>query len=545
VNGANGSSGTSGVNGANGSSGTSGVNGANGSSGTSGAQGPQGPAGTSGSSGSSGVSGGGASCPDVVRIAAMSGRFTVASLNAPNLAGMFSGNFGIGWSYGLYDDGVSTDGSGVLLSIKNDNSYLAIPLPTDFVPGDIIKICGNAKVSQAKLGNDNFYVGVGYVSCSDLLQGGDPLINTLIPTSATAYTNPGVVCFSEQVELNQILPACDTLLIVAMTSANDSEIQVNTRFTYTLDGIKYCNGPNLLIRLCCDQAYSEVIVNNGVAVGASFVDTDGYCWTVYEETQLSVTGIRTKSIEYGDCEACTFDNPCAPNYEVRSCCEIENQVFVPVLPGVGVGDTFVDTYGNCWSVEGTVYNPITNVVYADTVYTETNCDDEVCIDDNPCPTFYVLQSCCIFRNNDALGGITSSAIIGTTYAVNDVFVDQFGFCWKIKAQLETPEFPSLAFISPTSDYIDCDACLTTNPCPESVFYVLQECCTGDIEVWESGDAYNIGATLAVFDPTDTIKYCYKILSFDFTGPATITFGTITGNYSDCQSCIENWTGPCP
>jgi hypothetical protein len=57
VNGANGTSGTSGVNGANGTSGTSGVNGANGTSGTSGVNGAAGSSGTSGTSGTRGTSG--------------------------------------------------------------------------------------------------------------------------------------------------------------------------------------------------------------------------------------------------------------------------------------------------------------------------------------------------------------------------------------------------------------------------------------------------------------------------------------------------------
>jgi hypothetical protein len=57
VNGANGTSGTSGVNGANGTSGTSGVNGANGTSGTSGTSGVNGANGTSGTSGANGANG--------------------------------------------------------------------------------------------------------------------------------------------------------------------------------------------------------------------------------------------------------------------------------------------------------------------------------------------------------------------------------------------------------------------------------------------------------------------------------------------------------
>jgi hypothetical protein len=284
-----------------------------------------------------------------------------------------------------------------------------------------------------------------------------------------------------------------------------------------------------------------VIVNNGVAVGSSFSDTDGYCWTVFEETALSVTGIRTKATDYVDCTACTTANPCPENYGVKSCCGIGNQVFVPVMPGVSVGDTFVDTYGLCWSVEETSSLPITNVVFADTVYTGTSCGSGVCTGDNPCPIFYTIVTCCEFRNQEPLGGYTTSEVIGPGYLVNDVFVDQFGVCWKIKAELENPVFPTLAFITPTTNYIDCETCLTTNPCPESIFYTLQNCCTEEIEIWESGNAYNVGDTLGGSDGIN--NYCYKILSFDFVGPATLVGFSPSSNYSTCEQC-RDFTNPC-
>jgi hypothetical protein len=274
-------------------------------------------------------------------------------------------------------------------------------------------------------------------------------------------------------------------------------------------------------------------------VGSSFSDTDGYCWTVFEETALSVTGIRTKATDYVDCTACTTANECPVNYYVTSCCNIDDQIFVPVMPGVNVGDTFVDTYGNCWSVEGTDSAPITNVVYPDTVYAELDCN--TCTNANPCPIFYAIVTCCEFRNQEPLGGYTTSTILGPGYLVNDVFIDQFGVCWKIKAELEDAIFPNLAFITPTTNYIDCDDCLTTNPCPTSIFYTLQDCCTEEIEIWESADAYEVGYVLGGSDGIN--DYCYKILSFDFVGPATIpTFGPF-GNYQNCQDCI-NIYNPC-
>jgi hypothetical protein len=331
------------------------------------------------------------------------------------------------------------------------------------------------------------------------------------------------------------------MLIVGMMSANDNETGVDCRFTYTLDAIKYCNGPNLLIRLCCDQAYYEVIQNNGVAVGASFVDNEGYCWTVDEESTLSITGSRIKATDYANCTACTTANPCPENYEVQSCCGITAQIFVPVMVGVDVGDSFVDTYGNCWEVVGTVPVPITNVVFAGTVYNEQNCNSGVCVANNPCPTFLKMESCC---SDSSINGITSSLILGPGWGVGDSFVDQFGICWFIPGTAD-PEFPTLANITPVTDFGgDCEECINENPCPETLFYEIQNCCTEDIEVVELPPLYSPTRVLGVWDSTDTNRECWKILSIT-NGPATYTFASIVAVYDRCITCINQWMGECP
>jgi hypothetical protein len=327
-----------------------------------------------------------------------------------------------------------------------------------------------------------------------------------------------------------------------MQSGSDDEIGVDCRFTYTLDAIKYCGGANLLIRYCCDQAYYEIIENNGVAVGASFSDTEGYCWTVFEETTSFITGFRTKSTDYVHCAACIENNPCPNNYKVISCCDIDTQSFVPVMPGVSVNYSFVDTYGNCWYVDDTTSQPITNVVFAGTVYVNTDCNEGICVDDNPCPTFYLLQSCC-YRGD--LQGITTSIILGPTYVVNDVFVDQFGICWLVKEEIQ-PRFPTLAFVTPVTDFgVDgCVDCTTDNNCPSTLFYEVQNCCTEDIEVLEWSPTLNIGNVWSFYNSVYVIE-CYKILAFT-TGPATITLNsTISDNYN-CAECINQWMqGQCP
>jgi hypothetical protein len=420
-----------------------------------------------------------------------------------------------------------------MIAVRDDYGFLGIPLPTDLVPGDEVKICGHAWVSSMGHEDDSFYIGVGYLNCSEMFKGAD--VFTLIPTTKLSYIT-NFVCFSSSITLTQVLPSCETMLVVGMMSANDDEYGVDCRFTYTLDAIKYCNGPNLLIRLCCDPAYYEIIVNNGVAIGSTFSDTDGYCWEVDEETTLSITGSRIKATDYANCTACTTANPCPENYQVESCCGITEQIFVPVMVGVDVGDSFVDTYGNCWRVVGTVPVPITNVVFAGTVYNEQNCG--TCTTANPCPNFYKLVSCC----NSDIGGISSSLIL-PGYSLGDVFVDQFGLCWKIAGSAE-PDFPTLGFLTPITDYgTSCESCTSANECPSTVFYEVQNCCTEDIEVLEWSLTLNIGGVVAFNNPSNVVE-CYKILAFT-TGPATITMSSTISNNNSCEQCIQNWMGQCP
>ena len=489
-----------------------------------------------------GGGGGGVTCPETVRIAAMSGRFITSSDNIPNLQPLFAFNKTLGWSHGDYDGTIGSDANGVMDKVGRESGFSTIPLPRDLVPGDIIKICGQV-LSSGKVPDNNFYIGVGYVDCSDFFTL-DPIITTLIPTSQNTVDGSRVVCFSEEIVLNTILLACETMLVVGMQGGNSNQSQNEFRFTYTLDAIKYCNGPNLLIRNCCDLAYYEIIVNNGVAIGASFVDDEGFCWTVDSETESNVTGIRTKATDYTNCTDCINANPCPSNFEIQSCCSQTPQTFTAALPGVNVGDTFVDTFGLCWSVVGTNSNPITNVVFVDTVYTSTGCG-EGCTGNNPCPRIWALQSCCEFRGG-RLEGYTTDIILGPSYGLGDTFVDQFGICWLIKRDegTETNIFPNLGFITPVTEYTNdnCESCTNVNECPESLFYTLQNCCTEEIEVWASTGSWSVGGVLAGGDGVN--NYCYRVLSFDVVGPATITFGVFT-SFSDCRDCIDQYLGGCP
>jgi hypothetical protein len=104
----------------------------------------------------------------------------------------------------------------------------------------------------------------------------------------------------------------------------------------------------------------------------------------------------------------------------------------------------------------------------------------------------------------------------------------------------------LANITPITDFgTDCEACVSDNACPETLFYEVQNCCTEDIEVVELLPFYSPTQVLGVWDSTNTNRECWRILSFT-NGPSTYSFASVDSNYDVCPDCIANWlNGECP
>jgi hypothetical protein len=504
--------------------------------------------GTSGTSGTSGAgTGGGSSCPDHFKIAAVSGKFNSDSYNFPNIENMFGSNssLGLGWSYGEYNSASVSDGFGNLIFTKAFQANCGIPLAVDLNVGDTIKISGIAYIvdlTPQTFVNPIFYITVSRFNCSSI-----SAVNTSIPLTTVIpvaqYPMPANslnVCFSETIVLASILPADETFFVVGMnvgTDEGDTIEPIEVRFSYTLNVSQACIGDvgkNLLIRNCCDPAYTNVIINNLVPIGESFVDTDGNCWTVEAETLNAVTAVRTLDTSYADCDACIDANPCPLNFTIQSCCADDPQVFSAALIGVDVGDTFVDTNGFCWSAVDTTPLPITNVVEVGTVYPITDCSSAVCVDLNTCPTPVRLQSCCQL----SLFGYTTLELLQAavpTLAIDDVFVDTFGMCWSIKASEYA--FPNSAFIIPSAETPKedgCEGCITANPCPTNFYYTVQNCCTEEIEVVILQAVYPVGEVLNLL--LDVAFGCYKVLSWSDVGTITATVDNVISVSKTCDDC---------
>ena len=479
----------------------------------------------------------------------MSGYFNDNQQNSPNIKQLWSGSKELGWSYGLYDDAVNCDGNGNLTSFRDQRQFFyGIPLSTDLLTDDTIKICGMVQrdpTSEA-LTNETFYITVSYFTCTSLDEG--PKLSTVIPVAAYPFSSSKIpnICFSESTVIQEPLFGCSTFLIVGMGVGNDDGGATKKyRFTYTLEGTQACVGSNLLIRLCCDPEYTVVISNNGLPIGTTFVDDSkaGYCWTIVSLTTADITDTRgVLDSSYTDCTDCIADNPCPENYEILSCCRAEPQVFTSALVGVNVGDTFVDTFGFCWSVISTSPLPITNVVAVGTVYTLTDCDSATCVDSNPCPIVIEITDCC-----NRLGyGYTTIDLLGITVGLGDVFVDTFGICWTVTDYDGPSHFPNLHFITGSTIYgpDDCQTCVGENICDIDLYYTVQNCCTEEIEVIFTHAVYGDGAVLHLQHSLGA--GCYRVLSWSNTGTATLTSVHIYGVSIDCDSCIGDFLNhSCP
>ena len=296
---------------------------------------------------------------------------------------------------------------------------------------------------------------------------------------------------------------------------------------------------NLLIQNCCDEAIQEIISFStpGLPPIGTFSDTEGNCWSLLGTTTDPVNSIRIVSDPYGSCETCLDGNPCPDNLVVDSCCEEFSTIFSGSLPGVGVGDTFTDNFGFCWTIVGTTQAPISGVVSVDTAYPAQGC--LAC--DHACPNIYTITSCCkdlcttrfwdLYTTLEQLGGGTPG----------ETFVDQFGFCWTI-SPLPEVNFTLLtgSFIQYVAtagpcgfDYTPCK-----NACNNLVFYTIQNCLTLETEVVQYLFGLPIGYSFLISFTTNFSPRCYKIISWDNTSLPTKIIDAVEDCFINCNNCLN-------
>jgi len=440
---------------------------------------------------------------------------------------------------------------GNILNVKSGSASYAIILPVDVDVNDVITLQGVATGNGQGSANCQFLIGVSYVDCNDFANSIENVnVFTLIPAELFPQT-PAVnftTCFS--LETTGVTLPAGTLLFVGVNCPTFYNPPAKCNFSYTLDITKSCAPipviTNVRIQNCCEQAVFEVISLNtqNLPASGSFSDTEGNCWTIIGITSDPIDTIRFVDTPYDDCALCLIDNPCPMNLVVQSCCGGQPESFTGSLPGIVVGQTFLDTYGFCWNVTEETSGPITGLVIVDSAY--ENC--ETCVlSPNACPQVYQIVSCC---RELKVVLYTTLELLGSGVMPGDTFMDQYGYCWRIKPTPELGVTVNAAFIQAVTNYgageAACQTCLTDlDNCREDVIYKVQNCCSGIIEYVSYNFGLNVDDVISISTIVTPGEFtCYTVLDWDNTTTPTITIDTFNGIYRDCKECIDK-IGGCP
>ena len=298
---------------------------------------------------------------------------------------------------------------------------------------------------------------------------------------------------------------------------------------------------NLLIQNCCDPLIQEIIsfdTRDLPPIGA-FSDAEGNCWTLLGTTEDRITSIIKVGAPYGSCVTCLNENPCPENLVVVSCCAVFQTIFSGTLPGIGVGDTFSDNFGFCWTVTGTTPAPINGVVSVASSYPAENCT--TCLEDTECPDIYGIISCCrnICDPNFRIELFTTLAQLGGG-TPGSTFVDQFGYCWLI-SNSPVVNFTLLtgSFIQYGSSYVDCEDCIeNNNACETFINYTIRNCKTQEIAIVQAPFGFSVGNSLKLNFTTDFTPQCWEIISWDNTSLPTKIIEEIFDCFKNCITCAQ-------
>jgi hypothetical protein len=456
------------------------------------------------------------------------------------------------WSADIRDISFSYTAGNLVGTVKADGAAMGIPLPINLVPDDTVTISGNAFFNNA-----NLYIGVGwevslivgvyYFNCKEVIAEGARMF-TFIPVSTAEFNNDGNACFNADVTLTSSFDFHDTRILVGydiiatcpegcVTPAPDANVAT---VSYTLDVQRPCKAvsTSFIIKNCCEGSITELVNIPGLVVGNFHVDNEGNCWEVID-TSTDVTNFtRTFVDNYTTCLECQDANPCPLNLTIQSCCVEGIEYVTGSLPGLVVGDTFVDNHGLCWYVNEESGAPISEESITVVSIIEGDC--EVCTEDNPCPYFYYVLSCCT-----NIGGIIA---LPDLLSVGDAFVDTTGICWVVNKdnQNELPTMYGIVVdtVYPIGEGDTCDECTLANPCPTEYFITIKSCCDNDrVEVAQVPANYMIFSEGTVF--RDYWGICWEVLSFNTTGIATFEIWSWNdeepgfSSYKECRECLEN------
>ena len=442
--------------------------------------------------------------------------------------------------------------------IGNFEKALGIACPANLVKNDVLRISGTAYFNNHEAyvkiaGYDvNFFIAVSVFDCSetDFASGMYPSF-TLIPLQNYSFDKDGSLCFSAQVTIPKnydlhttrflvgtgataVCPDGGTCILPALENTNLISL------SYTLDVERPCAAElnNYIIKNCCEPIITELVyVPDGLTVGDFLSDDEGNCWEVVS-TSLDVTNFSRNFVNnYVSCDECQSDNGCPANLVIQSCCAPGAEFVTGSLPGLQLGDTFVDNHGLCWNVVGETSAPISEESITVTEIINGACEE--CQTLHPCPIFYKVSSCCL-----DVGVIIAST---TVLNLGDAFVDQFGKCWTV-GEVNVNSLPTdygidvvTVYPTPIPGEKNCGPCINDNPCPTEYFLTIRACCDTDrVEVTSIPAQFlNFGEGVII---SDIWKLCWEVMSVSTVGTETYQIWNWPDEpsipvYQDCQDCI--------
>lgn len=464
----------------------------------------------------------------------------------------YGGNTGPGgqatWSFPFYN----YTNSALAPQVNISNKTAGIPIPINLVSDDIITFSGTAFFNNTGLyiveGYDvTLKVGVFYFDCT-YNQLETPAF-TFIPVESFSVDPKGQVCFETSVTLGSNFDIHETRLLVGFVvdvSCPDEtcltptpETQNSVTVSYTLDIERPCavitSESNFIIRNCCEPVITELVNIPGLTVGSFHVDDEGNCWEVISASTDVTNFTRNFTDIYTSCVECQTDNPCPQNLVIQSCCVQGVEYVSGSLPGLVVGDTFVDNNGLCWVVSEETGAPISEEsITVDTII-PGGCED--CTLANPCPDFWAIKSCC--------GEISEIIATTTSLSLGDSFVDTNGICWYLDgeaSQLPTNYDIVVDTVYPGPGAIACDQCKIANPCPTEYFITVRACCDNDrVEVISVPSQYMSFSEGTIF--SDQYRLCWEVMSYSTTGVETYSINwqsVFVDTYPDCEQCITRF-----
>jgi hypothetical protein len=438
-----------------------------------------------------------------------------------------------------------------------------IPIPINLVSDDVITITGSAAFNNAQAWqnagwNVNLVVGVFYLNCSEI--GSGPLqYFTFVPIETFNFNRNGVACFSIDTTLTSNFDRHETKLIMVynvFAECADGPDNCPTPATpepfvtvsHTMDIERPCavitSESNFIIRNCCEPIITELVNIPGLTVGSFHVDDEGNCWEVVSASN-DVTNFTRNFVDiYTSCVACQSVNPCPQNLIIQSCCVLGEEFVTGSLPGLEVGDTFVDNNGLCWYVSSETGGPVSEESITVVTIIPGGCED--CTLANPCPSFWEVLSCC--------GNLRETIATSVSLNMGDSFVDTNGICWRVGKQGQ--ELPTNYDIVVDTVYTgglpdeNCTDCTTANPCPTEYFITVRACCDNDrVEVVSVPSQYMSFYEGSIF--SDPYNLCWEVMSYSTTGVETYPINWssfFASTYGTCKECTTRFCKkgePCP